>query len=132
MVTLRLSQSVDKKEYKWSVVKSHNPWRIEIITWKGTYELKNQALSTPIGYLIVQYHVENIKDCLLRYDYQCVGPASCYWHPIVLHWHGSWETVVSDILQWILAQPPQENQFQAAYLEDRASVEKTFEELAKR
>lgn len=151
MPTFRLTQSADKKEYKWSLIDPSIPNEIKIVTWKGTYSIDypqptcfydNTTKCSDRGD-ISKYTFKtwpnnadlHVMDSFLWHDGYCFDLEQYFWHPLKKKWvenlNRHMEVMFKDILQWVLEQSPQEEQMRKAYEEDRVSVESTFEYLDK-
>lgn len=101
---------------------------ITIDTWKGQYKIDNTiSESDRPGYFI-----KNIGYLSLwTYGDRHIAEYICHYNPITKTWIpcNNVQSIIHDIEQWILDQPPQLDQFQKAYEEDRVSVEHTFVEI---
>lgn len=142
----RLSRSVDGKQYTWvwldeptatdlSTLAGMHDYRfgIHITTWKGEFHL----LCKPTCGHEILLITRGERPCLWSID-TCDKPSECptchgttnqiVLHPITQQWVEcpNIEIIYADIVQWILAQPPQIEQMRKVHKEDRNSVEATF------
>ena len=153
MAHYRLSRSVDGKTLTWTWLNSiptlcwhycRNNLIVTIDTWKGSYKIdmswQNSNLCGQGLTALFDGTKSTIHIWIISCDYATCKQKGVYLHhPIQKQWipvdnktntlYELHDSIVHDIEQWILDQPPKLDQFKKAYEEDRVSVEHTFVEI---
>ena len=122
---------------KWNVLNTNDQDVIEIQTWKGNYSISNpNPHSGHTPFLCEVFPLWVMERCERQDMETCamcrgIGQKFYLFHPFKQEWVMDYHVgnIENDIREYILAQPPQLDQMQAAYEEDRETVEKEFVEI---
>lgn len=128
---LKITQSADKKEHKWSAFDLYNTMTIEVYTWKGYYQFKNEPHANQYVHYASYRRFNRIP--LLMYSNYHEDDGGFVFDFVHQKW--AWwgkrpfdEAVIKGLIEYILANPP--NAEPECVEIDRESVEKTFTEFA--
>jgi hypothetical protein len=125
----KITQFIDKKKHTWETTTSatDDPEHIEITTWKGIYVIDNPKPHHEMCINIDLFGFWFIR--IVCRDGIVTTMGYKFYHPLTHKWvDGSkYSEIMHDILDWVLAQPPQPDWKGAE--EDRRSVEAEFEKI---